>query len=114
MNMSLESSFVEIFADALAAFRRLAAAYRSRRQVMQLEEWSDAQLADIGLHRSDINRALALPMSDDPTARLAEWRRESTEARRAQYREAGAILVRIKEQRASRLHALVVGRRAGA
>jgi uncharacterized protein YjiS (DUF1127 family) len=44
--------------------------YQNRRSVNELMGWSDGMLKDIGLTRGDVYRALACPMSQDPSARL--------------------------------------------
>lgn len=45
-------------------------AWSGRRAVMHLRDFDDAQLADIGLQRSDIQTALGLPLSADPSHHL--------------------------------------------
>jgi len=42
--------------------------YTNRRQFAELKDWSDEQLKDIGLTRSDVRRALAQPFYADPTS----------------------------------------------
>lgn len=57
----------------LAVINRLSAMYRawrSRKAIMDMRDFDDAQLADIGLKRSDINMALDLPLSVDPSHHL--------------------------------------------
>ena len=51
----------------VASFLR---AWKNRRAFYQLGEMSDAELADIGLTRSDLNVAIDLPFGSDPTAHL--------------------------------------------
>lgn len=41
--------------------------FDNRRQFAELKDWSDEQLKDIGLTRSDVRRALAQPFYADPT-----------------------------------------------
>jgi len=41
--------------------------FNNRRQFTELKDWSDDQLKDIGLTRSDVRRALAQPFYADPT-----------------------------------------------
>lgn len=41
--------------------------FKHRRQVIDLQTWTDEQLKDIGLTRSDVRRALATPFYKDPT-----------------------------------------------
>jgi uncharacterized protein YjiS (DUF1127 family) len=45
-------------------------AWKNRRAFYQLGEMSDAELADIGLTRADLNVAVDLPFGSDPTAHL--------------------------------------------
>lgn len=44
--------------------------FKNRRQFTELKDWSDEQLNDIGLTRSDVRRALAQPFYSDPTSSL--------------------------------------------
>jgi uncharacterized protein YjiS (DUF1127 family) len=55
----------------------------ARRTMSQLGRMSDYELRDIGLTRSDINDATALPLSDDPSSLLVRRRawRERTPRR---------------------------------
>jgi uncharacterized protein YjiS (DUF1127 family) len=59
---------------------RLAAdllrAWKNRRAFYRLGELSDAELADIGLTRSDLHVAIAAPFASDPTARLRDMAAE--------------------------------------
>lgn len=55
---------------AIAWLKRVRKALRHRRQIYRLGEMSDAMLSDIGLTRSDLHTAGALPLDQDPTARL--------------------------------------------
>lgn len=45
-------------------------AWRNRREFYRLGEMSDAELADIGLTRTDLSVVVALPFGADPTAHL--------------------------------------------
>jgi uncharacterized protein YjiS (DUF1127 family) len=45
-------------------------AYKNRRAFYRLGELSDAELADIGLSRSDLHVAFSVPLGVDPTVRL--------------------------------------------
>lgn len=61
---------------SLLAVRALGRAWRvlqNRRQTMKLYELSDSQLADIGLSRMDVHRALQLPLFADPSHILRDW-----------------------------------------
>ena len=61
----------------LSILRRLtntASAWRSRKLVMDMRDFDDAQLADIGLKRSDVENALLLPLSADPSHYLVRAR----------------------------------------
>lgn len=53
---------------------------KNRRTVMRLEDFTDQQLFDIGLARSDVDRSLAAPWYDDPSTHLARsaWRRRAS------------------------------------
>ena len=53
--------------NAVANFLR---AWKNRRAFYHLGEMSDAELADIGLTRSDLSVAIDLPFGSDPTAHL--------------------------------------------
>lgn len=55
-------------ANAVVAFLR---AWKNRREFMHLGELTDAQLADIGLVRSDLHAAVGLPLGCDPTVHLS-------------------------------------------
>jgi uncharacterized protein YjiS (DUF1127 family) len=46
----------------------------ARRTMFELTQMSDLELRDIGLTRSDINDATALPMGDDPSSLLVRRR----------------------------------------
>jgi len=61
------ATFVGLWQAIVSLFTR----YRNRRQVMQLEDFSDAQLADIGLTRSDVRFALRGGVFDDRSRDLA-------------------------------------------
>jgi hypothetical protein len=59
--------------------RWIAKRYRAlvgRTLVMDMCDFDDAQLADIGLIRSDLNHALSVPLSSDPTLHLVRSRRD--------------------------------------
>ena len=45
-------------------------AFKNRREFYRLGEFSDAELADIGLTRADLHVAVASPFAVDPTASL--------------------------------------------
>ncbi len=60
---------------ATTAVARLVKFYRAlknRRAVMHLEDFTDQQLADIGLSREDLGRSLSTPWYDDPSAVLTQ------------------------------------------
>ena len=66
--------------NAVSNFLR---AWKNRREFYHLGEMSDAELADIGLTRSDLSVAVDLPFGSDPTAHLgalAEARLREVEA----------------------------------
>lgn len=51
-------------------------AWRGRKLVMNMRDFDDAQLADIGLTRSDVETALDLPLSADPSHHLVRARQD--------------------------------------
>jgi uncharacterized protein YjiS (DUF1127 family) len=55
---------------ALRAAGEAWKAWRNRREFYRLGEMSDAELADIGLRRSDLSVAVGLPFNADPTTHL--------------------------------------------
>lgn len=61
---------------AVAAFYR---AWKNRRAFYQLGNMSDAELADIGLVRSDLYLPVLSPFNLDPTARLGALARNRAE-----------------------------------
>lgn len=58
-------------AAVLGGVLQLARAVRARRQVRRLLSFSNRELKDIGLHRSDVEAALSLPLHQDPSRKLA-------------------------------------------
>jgi uncharacterized protein YjiS (DUF1127 family) len=58
----------------LSGLVRLVSASRSRKQVVYMRDFDDAQLADIGLKRSDVENALQMPLSTDPSLYLVRAR----------------------------------------
>jgi uncharacterized protein YjiS (DUF1127 family) len=64
---------------------KLVKAFRNRREFHRLGELSDAELADIGLTRADLQIAYGRPLDTDPTAALS-----LIVQRRAEDAEAGA------------------------
>lgn len=66
------SGFLTTVADGLGRFVRAAlVTYRNRQAIQGLTHLSDAALDDMGLTRADVNRALSLPLTDDPSAHLS-------------------------------------------
>ncbi|VVT16917.1 DUF1127 domain-containing protein [Rhizobium sp. EC-SD404] len=69
-----------VIAKAMA-FRLLTVfrALRNRKQVMYLEDFTEEQLADIGLTRGDLLTSLESPWYDDPSQHLSRsvWQRRS-------------------------------------
>jgi uncharacterized protein YjiS (DUF1127 family) len=55
---------------AVDAVLRFLTAWKNRREVYRLGEFSDTQLADIGLTRSDLHVVIDLPLGRDPTIHL--------------------------------------------
>ncbi|MGN6549190.1 MAG: DUF1127 domain-containing protein [Pararhizobium sp.] len=65
-------------AGVTAAIRSILRAIRNRGEIQLLEEFTDAQLADIGLTRADVRASLAGGLFDDPSGYLtaqARYRR---------------------------------------
>jgi uncharacterized protein YjiS (DUF1127 family) len=79
-----------VAARVVTRLRSLWRAWRNRRLVMPLLAFDDRMLSDIGLTRSDVTGALALPTGEDPSIRLARASRERRDARRWALRQ-GAI-----------------------
>lgn len=61
----------------LRTVTRLPRAWRGRKLVQRMRNLDDAQLSDIGLKRSDIEGALQLPFSADPSVYLVQARLKS-------------------------------------
>jgi uncharacterized protein YjiS (DUF1127 family) len=55
-------------------------AWKNRRAFYRLGELSDAELADIGLTRTDLHVVVAAPFAGDPTVRLRELAGERIDA----------------------------------
>ena len=55
---------------ALDALSSLYRTWKNRRAFIRLTELSDAELADIGLARADLDAAVGVPLGGDPTERL--------------------------------------------
>jgi uncharacterized protein YjiS (DUF1127 family) len=58
----------------LSGLARLVTVSRSRKQVVYMRDFDDAQLADIGLKRSDVENALQQPFATDPSMYLLRAR----------------------------------------
>ncbi|MCV0426061.1 MAG: DUF1127 domain-containing protein [Roseibium sp.] len=67
MTHTATNTFFALFGQMAARAWRV---FNNRRQFAELKHWSDDQLKDIGLTRSDVRRALALPFYSDPTSVL--------------------------------------------
>lgn len=61
-----------IFALSGQLVARALRVFKNRRQVTQLSTLSDEALKDIGLTRSDVRRAVALPFYSDPAPFLRQ------------------------------------------
>ncbi len=59
-----------LFFRVVDAALRFLMAWKNRREVYRLGEFSDTQLADIGLTRSDLYVVIDLPLGRDPTVHL--------------------------------------------
>ncbi|WP_299866819.1 DUF1127 domain-containing protein [uncultured Hoeflea sp.] len=71
-------TFVNILSAAALKARKLMRAVLNRRAAHQLREFSDRELADIGLTRDDIGVGLSMPLSTDPTLEYARRARLNT------------------------------------
>ena len=67
MHAATRPAFSARVVTAVSNFLR---AWKNRRAFYRLGEMSDAELADIGLTRSDLSVAIDLPFGTDPTAHL--------------------------------------------
>jgi uncharacterized protein YjiS (DUF1127 family) len=67
---------------ARLAVKRLAEKVRNRHDAMRLAELDDRMLADIGLNRSDLRDAYAVPPWQDPSDILAQRAAERRGSRR--------------------------------
>jgi uncharacterized protein YjiS (DUF1127 family) len=63
--MSFSAS--SVWMQGVRSFRSLVKAVRDRREVMNLAEFDDRMLKDIGLTRSDVTSALAEPIHHNPS-----------------------------------------------
>lgn len=68
-----------VLKNAVLRLFTLLRALKNRRAVMRLEDFTDQQLTDIGLSRSDVEWSLRQPWYDDPSTHLARsaWRRRA-------------------------------------
>jgi uncharacterized protein YjiS (DUF1127 family) len=77
---TIQPSLALVLAASAALVRsfgkRLAAAWRHRNDMAVLASLDDRTLADMGLTRADVRDAVAQPLWRDPTAVLADRRRE--------------------------------------
>jgi uncharacterized protein YjiS (DUF1127 family) len=64
-------------AGVFRAIRKVVIAIRNRATVQKLQSLDDRMLKDIGLHRSDIDRVLLLPLNEDPSRHLAGFSGET-------------------------------------
>lgn len=67
---------------AVATTRQILTARRSRAVTQRLLTYDDRMLTDIGITRSDVERALAVAWDKDPAVALAEIRRRHVQADR--------------------------------
>lgn len=61
-----------ILLSATKRLQRLAVAFRNRREAVDLLNWDERALHDIGLTRSDVRAALYSSYASDPTATLSQ------------------------------------------
>lgn len=95
MHTADRTSIASLFAStAFGVVRSVAAgvtatwrAWRNRKQVVELLEFDDRMLADIGLMRGDVTSALASPLDVDPSTRLRVFAVERRAGMRAAARE---------------------------
>ena len=66
-----------LLATVIHAVARAWNVIQNRRETMKLFALSDSQLADIGLSRADVHRALQLPLFSDPSPTLNDWARQN-------------------------------------
>jgi uncharacterized protein YjiS (DUF1127 family) len=78
---------IRFSAVLLASVSKLVRSFRHRRQVAKLLAWDDRGLEDIGVTRADVQLALGLPASEDPSFRLRMWALERRSARLSALRE---------------------------
>lgn len=70
--MALVPGFLTALVLAAAkTVARVQVALANRRAAQELMNWDHRALKDIGLSRSDVRGALALPLSEDPTKLLS-------------------------------------------
>ena len=62
--------------SALRGLASMVSAWRGRKLVMNMRDFDDSQLADIGLKRSDLEIALDMPLSADPSHYLVRARQD--------------------------------------
>jgi|GEM_PF-1668016 len=67
MTHTTSTPFYALFGQMVARAWRV---FNNRRHFAELKDWSDEQLMDVGLTRSDVRRALARPFYSDPTSAL--------------------------------------------
>jgi len=79
---------IQFSARLFASVSKLVRSYRHRRQVAALLAWDDRGLEDIGVTRADVQLALGLPATEDPSFRLRMLALERRSARLAAQREA--------------------------
>jgi uncharacterized protein YjiS (DUF1127 family) len=84
---SIYAASIRLSTVLLAGVSKLVRSYRHRRQVAKLLAWDDRGLEDIGVTRGDVQLALGLPASEDPSFRLRMWALERRSARLAVQRE---------------------------
>lgn len=77
----LDAARPSIAARAGTWASNVLSALRNRRAFYKLGEMSDAELQDIGLTRGDLNVALDLPLTSDPTAHLGATARRLAQGR---------------------------------
>ncbi len=78
MTFSLSS----VWMQGVRSLRALVKAFQDRREVMNLAEFDDRMLKDIGLTRSDVDSALSEPLHHNPSWVLVRCTERSSRAGR--------------------------------
>jgi len=101
------SATTPVFALLGQLAARVWRVFNNRRQFAELSDWSDEQLKDIGLTRSDVRRALALPFYSDPTSLVSgsAAQRENLPLRAANAPQEASVISLVKAGKTGQLAA---------